>query len=126
MCGANFTITAPFGVVTISMPANRSLLPPIDLAINDNEGALVLSATAGSFDELGEYAVVVDDPLDLDETAAAMERALALTEEERRRMAGELRRIVDATRPEDWINAQLDDLTALRDDGEPLSPPVDC
>lgn len=91
--------------------------------INERAGVIVLSTRAGSYEELGDQAIEIADPLDVEETTGAIERALALSIPERTNRAEELRARVEARRPEDWIEAQLDDLVALREKGEPLSPP---
>lgn len=91
--------------------------------INRRAGVIVLSTRAGSYEELGDQVIEIADPLNVGETAAAIERALALSISERTNRAEELRARVEARRPEDWIEAQLDDLVALREKGEPLSPP---
>jgi trehalose 6-phosphate synthase len=90
--------------------------------INERSGVLVLSTRAGSYEELGDQVIEIIDPLDVEETVAAMERALALSTSERARRAEELRARVEARRPEDWIETQLDDLVALREKGEPVTP----
>ncbi|HEX2293836.1 MAG TPA: trehalose-6-phosphate synthase [Actinomycetota bacterium] len=92
--------------------------------LNENDGVLVLSPGAGSFEELGEHAVAIEDQMDVSATAAALERAIDMPREERRRRADELRSVSTARKPEDWINAQLDDLEAVRDGRAPLSPPA--
>ncbi|MGH2734721.1 MAG: alpha,alpha-trehalose-phosphate synthase (UDP-forming), partial [Actinomycetota bacterium] len=89
------------------------------VALNENHGALVLSRFAGSFEELGAYAEAIDDPRDIDATAAALERALALPEEERRARARGRCAAVERRTPEQWIEAQLDDLRAIRDGARP-------
>lgn len=93
-------------------------------ALNERDGALVLSTGAGSFTELGDDAVAIHDARNVEETADAIERALELDEEERVRRAADLRRKTEATKPGDWINAQINDLAAIKARGEPLSPPV--
>jgi trehalose 6-phosphate synthase len=90
-------------------------------ALNERDGALVLSRGAGSFTELGEDAVPIENPLDIEETARALEAALDLPSDERGRRAQDLKRKAEATKPGDWINAQLEDLAAIRSRGEPLS-----
>lgn len=91
--------------------------------VNQRDGVLVLSKGAGSFEELGEDAVAIDDQFDIESTALAMERALSMPQTERRERAGRLTRKATATKPEDWINAQLDDLQAIADGGDPHTPP---
>lgn len=91
--------------------------------LNERAGALVLSRGAGSFTELGEDAVAIDDPLDVGETARALEIALDLADDERIRKADNLRKKAEAANPDDWINAQLEDLAAIRTTREPRSEP---
>jgi trehalose 6-phosphate synthase len=82
-------------------------------AINENDGVLVLSKGAGSFTELGSSAVAIEDQWDLDATADALEKALDLSGHRRRGMAQDLRQRAAALKPEDWIDAQLDDLARV-------------
>ena len=51
--------------------------------VNARNGVLVLSRQAGAYDELSEWVVGVD-PLDVDDQARALERAVALSAAERR------------------------------------------
>jgi trehalose 6-phosphate synthase len=83
-------------------------------AINENHGVLILSAGTGSSSELGDSAIGLEDPLDVDATADALERALDLNGHRRRQLATELRGKATAMRPEDWINAQLEDLERVQ------------
>jgi trehalose 6-phosphate synthase len=92
-------------------------------AINTRDGALVLSSGAGSFEELGEAAEVIDDPLDIEETAIALERGLEMAASERKQRAAHLRSAATSQKPADWIEAQLADLRSISDTGEPVSPP---
>jgi trehalose 6-phosphate synthase len=90
--------------------------------INRRDGVLVLSATAGSFDELGDDAIVITDPTDVDETTDALERAIDLAAGERKAQSTRLRQRVLDRDPQDWIDAQLADLSAIQIAGEPKSP----
>ncbi|MDQ4064716.1 MAG: trehalose-6-phosphate synthase, partial [Actinomycetota bacterium] len=92
-------------------------------ALNERSGALVLSRGAGSFAELGGAAIEVRDARDVAETSRALEAALELDFDERRRRADRLRAIVSSTTPADWIESQIDDLAAIRDNGSPLTDP---
>lgn len=92
--------------------------------LNERDGALVLSTGAGSFEEMGEHAVPIRDPLDVPGTAAALGEALDMSPTERSRRALAARQAATGTRPEQWIESQLQDLVAIRDGGKPLSPPV--
>ena len=77
--------------------------------VNLRSGALVLSRNAGAHDRLARHAIGVN-PYDLDDTARALERALAMGMDERRRRARGLARLVLANPPERWVRGQLDDL----------------
>ena len=90
-------------------------------ALNERDGALVLSSGAGSFGELGDDAIPIHHPLDVEETASALEAAIDLAPDERARRAQDLKERAEAARPGDWINAQLEDLAAIRNVGEPRS-----
>lgn len=92
-------------------------------AINRRGGSLVLSRGAGSFAELGEHAVAIEDALDVEATASALESALDMDAKERARRATALRRVAESRRPEDWIEAQLADLGAIHEGAEPITPP---
>jgi trehalose 6-phosphate synthase len=87
--------------------------------VNDRDGVLVLSSGVGSFEELGEHAVPIDDALDVNETAEALGRALDMDAGDRERRAAALRGKIETRSPADWIQDQLDDLLALREIGEP-------
>jgi trehalose 6-phosphate synthase len=90
--------------------------------VNRREGVLVLALGAGSFEELGEYAVPIDDPYDIEETAAAIETALAMDMDDRKRRGEGLRSIVEARTPGDWIESQLTDLSEIGDGRAPSTP----
>jgi trehalose 6-phosphate synthase len=91
------------------------------VAVNRRSGALVLSKGAGSFDELGDFAVKIEDALDIEETASAIERALEIAKGERQIALERARAVVESTKPEDWIYSQIDDLEAIAEAGEPRS-----
>ncbi|MBW3595142.1 MAG: trehalose-6-phosphate synthase [Actinobacteria bacterium] len=92
-------------------------------ALNERNGVLVLSPSAGAFEELGSDAVSIDAPLEVEATARALERALDMPAEEREKRARALREQVDSRTPEDWIEDQLADMSAVRSGGPPLTPP---
>jgi trehalose 6-phosphate synthase len=81
--------------------------------LNRRQGVLVLSRNAGAYWRLGRYAVPVN-PFDLDETAAALARALQMPQDERARRARGLSRLVLSNPPERWVRAQLEDLERVR------------
>jgi trehalose 6-phosphate synthase len=92
--------------------------------LNERDGALVLSRGAGSFAELGEYAIEVVDPLDVDATARALEIAIDMPTDERTRRAHALAGAARSSKPGDWIEAQIDDLSAIQAGKPPDSGPA--
>ncbi|HLI40563.1 MAG TPA: trehalose-6-phosphate synthase [Streptosporangiaceae bacterium] len=68
--------------------------------------ALVLSAEAGAAATLGDGALLVN-PYDVSETAAALDRALAMPDEERRRRSAALAEAAAACAPSRWLGDQL-------------------
>lgn len=82
-------------------------------AINERNGVLVLSRTAGAFEQLAEIALPIT-PTDIDETAAELHEALSMSSRERAQRAERARAIVDAETPVEWALAQLRDAVALR------------
>jgi trehalose 6-phosphate synthase len=91
--------------------------------VNERDGVLVLSTGAGSFEELGDQSVRIDDPFDIDATARAIEAAIDMPDAERERRAEELSRRAGASKPEHWIEAQIADLEAISDGKPPVTPP---
>jgi trehalose 6-phosphate synthase len=81
--------------------------------LNTRDGALVLSENAGAHEELGEWAVSVG-PFDVSGQADALYEALMLPAVERRRRAEAIRAHVRAHDIREWIDAQLEDLDAVR------------
>jgi trehalose 6-phosphate synthase len=90
-------------------------------ALNQSSGVLVLSRGAGSFDELGDAAVTLDDPNDVRATADALHAAFTMDPERRQMLARRLKKRATDHAPEAWINAQLEDLAAIRRNGEPVT-----
>jgi trehalose 6-phosphate synthase len=74
--------------------------------LNERDGVLLLSTEAGAADELASAASMID-PCDLGGTAEALHEALTLGRAERTRRAGELRRLVAARGPAEWLADQL-------------------
>lgn len=80
--------------------------------LNRTGGVVLLSKNAGAYAELGR-GVVPLDPLDVAGTADAIEHALSMPEEERRRRMRVLRRAAARTTPFDWVEQQLAALSAI-------------
>jgi trehalose 6-phosphate synthase len=81
--------------------------------LNERDGVLVLSENAGVYEELGEWALTVN-PFDVSGQAEALYTALTLEPAERRRRAEAISGHVRAHGIEEWIDAQLADLDAVR------------
>lgn len=90
--------------------------------LNERNGVLVLSEGAGSYAQLGEHAVGITDPRDLQETVTALAKAIEMDPGERERRASALSEIASASRPDHWIEAQIDDLTYVAAGKEPATP----
>ena len=77
--------------------------------VNERDGVLVLSREAGAFDEIGAFTVGVD-PLDVPGQADALEQAISLPRDERRRLLGAIRETVRARNLNDWVERELAEL----------------
>ncbi|HEU0336722.1 MAG TPA: trehalose-6-phosphate synthase [Gaiellaceae bacterium] len=77
--------------------------------VNARDGVVVLSRGAGAFDELAPW-VVPCDPLDVEGQAAALEAALELPLDTRRRWLASIRAHVEAHDLDAWAAAQLEAL----------------
>jgi len=77
--------------------------------LNERQGVLLLSRTAGAFAEMGKHALALD-PLDVAATADAINAALRLPPAERSRRAAGLRRAAETGSPASWVERQLGDL----------------
>jgi trehalose 6-phosphate synthase len=82
--------------------------------INEKSGVLVLSENAGAHEELGEHALTVN-PYDVDGQAEAIHAALTMPQEERERRSRALREEVRSNTIEDWVEAQMRDIAAYRE-----------
>jgi trehalose 6-phosphate synthase len=77
--------------------------------LNERDGVLILSETAGAFPELGQHAIPVN-PFDVDGTAHAIGLALDLDPVDRRGRLRGLRAAVARNPIGRWVDAQLADL----------------
>jgi trehalose 6-phosphate synthase len=80
--------------------------------VNTRDGVLVLSENTGAHDEIGEWALTVN-PFDLSGQAAALNVALTMEPEERRRRLEAIQSHVREHDIAGWIEAQLADLDAV-------------
>jgi trehalose 6-phosphate synthase len=77
------------------------------MVVSENDAVLILSQNAGAYDELSEAAISIN-PLDVSETADAIERAFDMPRSERSNRSRTLRRIVASRGPEDWVRQRLE------------------
>ncbi len=80
--------------------------------VSERDAVLVLSETAGAFDQMADGALPVA-PADVAGTADALATALAMPVEERRRRLALLRRGVEREDITWWLRRQLEDLAEL-------------
>jgi trehalose 6-phosphate synthase len=102
--------------------------------VNTNDGVLVLSRTAGAFQQMAKGSIPTS-PTDLGETALALYRALTLTPEERQKMAETVRQSVERSDLTVWMARQIDDINELLErtfantpidtSNDPKTPPQD-
>ena len=76
--------------------------------VNQREGVLILSESAGAFFELGDHALTVS-PYDVYGTANAMHKALTMPAEERQERSEKLKDIVRKNNVRKWFENQIAD-----------------
>jgi trehalose 6-phosphate synthase len=77
--------------------------------LNERDGVLALSTTAGAYEELVCGAVAIN-PFDIVDTAAALEHALCMCAKDRRQRAASMREAIESHQTSDWLKQQLRDL----------------
>ena len=82
------------------------------VVVSQRDAVLVLSETAGAFDQMADGALAVA-PADVVGTADAIAAALAMPVDERRRRLAKLRRGVEREDITWWLQRQLEDLAEL-------------
>jgi trehalose 6-phosphate synthase len=101
-------------VVLINSAADGMNLVAKEMAVvNENKAALVLSRTAGAWQELGTAALGVD-PFNLAATVKSLSQALFMSKKERVERAGGLIQIVHSHDLASWIGRQLYDLSLVQ------------
>jgi trehalose 6-phosphate synthase len=80
--------------------------------INERAGVLVLSESAGAYEELGASALTVN-PFDVEVTARALHRALEMAPSERSERASTIKQIVATNDVARWVRHQLEDIRAV-------------
>jgi trehalose 6-phosphate synthase len=86
--------------------------------VNQCKGVLVLSRTAGAFQQLGK-ASIPTSPTDVTETAEALYKALMLPEGERAAKAKLARQVVERYDLNTWLTRQIRDINELLDRATP-------
>jgi trehalose 6-phosphate synthase len=82
--------------------------------VNQRDGVIVLSESAGAVYELGDHALQVS-PFDVHGMASAMHQGLTMAADERHKRAAAMHKIVRSADVKTWFYDQVDDaLTALR------------
>ena len=104
---------ADVGLVTPLKDGMNLVAKEYCAACVDERGVLVLSEFAGSAQQLGEGALLVN-PHDRLELAAAIARACQMPVDEQRERMRDMRRIVEATDVHWWADSFLDALVAPR------------
>ncbi len=94
-----------------SIRDGMNLVAKEGVILNERNAVLVISSTVGAATELGQAALVIRDPRDVAETAAVLERALAMPARERARRSGILRNLVMSHTPADWLGELVADLS---------------
>jgi trehalose 6-phosphate synthase len=82
--------------------------------MNQRNGVLVLSRTAGAFQQLGKASIPIS-PTDVTETAQALYTALMMSADERRILAALARQIVERRDLNAWLQRQISDINELLD-----------
>jgi trehalose 6-phosphate synthase len=74
--------------------------------LNERDGVIVLSRTAGAHDQLGQHVLGIH-PMDVDQTADALYRALMMPQRRRKSQAAAVREVLLRESASDWLEAQL-------------------
>jgi len=80
--------------------------------VNENDGVLILSEMAGSFEQLQEYALPVS-PTDLEGMVRQLHAALTMDPDERKKRAQGLQKLIEEYDIVYWLESTFKDLLAL-------------
>jgi trehalose 6-phosphate synthase len=80
--------------------------------VNQRDGVLVLSRTAGAFQQLAKGSIPTS-PTDVNETAQALYKAVTLSQEERHAKATLARQAVERSDLNTWLTKQINDINDL-------------
>ena len=81
--------------------------------VNERAGVLVLSETAGVYEEIGAFTLGVN-PFDILDQAQTLHRALSMPEDQRRALAMACKEVVLRNDLDRWLGEQLRDLDRIR------------
>lgn len=108
-----FAALSQYDVLLVnSLSDGMNLVAKEGPVLNERDGVLVLSVTAGAYQELWEGALPVW-PEDIEGTADDLHLALMMTSSERTERARSLRRAIAAHDIDRWLQVQLDELAAI-------------
>ena len=82
--------------------------------VNKRDGLVVLSRTAGAFQQMGKASLPIT-PTDITDTAETLYQALTMPHEERRVKAALARQIVEGQDLSVWLQRQIGDINELLD-----------
>jgi trehalose 6-phosphate synthase len=77
--------------------------------VNDNNGVLIMSNGAGSYEELKEFSIIIN-AYDITQTADAIYRAIMMSAEERERLIEGLKKTVHERNVYIWMQEQFNDI----------------
>ncbi|MGF7119402.1 trehalose 6-phosphate synthase [Methanobacterium oryzae] len=80
--------------------------------VNENNGVLIMSNGAGSYEELKDYSIIVN-AYDISQTADALYRAMMMSQQERARLIQGLKKIVHERNVYIWMQEQFKDIQKL-------------
>ncbi len=80
--------------------------------VNENNGVLIMSNGAGSYEELKDHSIIVN-AYDISQTADAMYRAIMMSQEERARLIQGLKKTVNERNVYIWMQEQFKDIQKL-------------
>jgi len=80
--------------------------------VNENNGVLIMSNGAGSYEELKDYSIIIN-AYDISQTADAIYRAIMMSQEERKRLIEGLKNTVRKRNVYIWMQDQFDDIRKL-------------
>jgi trehalose 6-phosphate synthase len=92
-----------------------NIVPKEASVVNEENGVLILSETAGCFDEIKEETIPVN-PYDISETAEAYYKAITMGENDRKKRLINLNRIVANRNIYDWISNQFRDIKTIQEE----------